>query len=237
LSADENWIDQLRSGALGGDAEAAYLLGRAYKLGDLVPADNRQAERWFAKAAQLGHPKGGGEYGLVLLQNGKATEALPWLKEAAARGDPRAQYALATLLFNGRAVPADPTEARRWMSRAARAGLPAAVQALRIMEDPAGLAPPRRGYEIVTIKAPTGAAIHTPRWSVQLGAFANPENARRYWLQVRQGAPLEAAFPVIGGLTRVRVGPFLNAGQAQAYCSAQRKLKRACLEVRSEEAR
>lgn len=242
-------IQQLTTSARSGDAEAAYQLGRAYNSGDGVAADSGEAERWLANAARLGHRKAGAEYGLILLHEGKPREALPWLKEGAARGDSRAQYGLATLLFNGGPVPADPAEARRWMRRAAKAGLPAAAEALAIMENPAALAPPKASYEIVTVEAPPAradkpavpatapakASVARPGgWSVQLGAFANPDNARRLGRLVQNPSHPEASFPVVDGLTRVRVGPFPGRAEAQRYCDTQRRRKRDCLEVRAE---
>jgi hypothetical protein len=239
-------LEELKSSALGGDAEAAYRLGRAYKVGVDVPVDTRQAERWFAKAVGLGHAKSGAEYGLVLLQNGKPRDALPWLSKAAAAGDARAQYGLGTLLFSGGAGEKNEVEARQWMTRAARAGLPAAVEALAIMRDPSALEAQRAGITVVTIGAQPVARPPTPalptsasskkvsqNWSVQLGAFSKPENARRYWSQVKEGSPGKAAFPVIGGLTRVRVGPFDNPHEAERYCRGHLKHGRDCLKLRS----
>jgi TPR repeat protein len=231
--------DQLERSALSGDRESAFLLGRAYKLGDSVPLDTNKAARWLEKAAQLGHAKAGAELGLVLFQDGKGQEALPWLRTAAERGDARAQYALGTIYFAGKLVPADPNQARLWMGRAAKSRLPAAIEALAIMSKPSTLDPPRdRNYTVVTIMpAATQAVAAEPRrapWQVQLGAFSVAANAQRMWRSIRSDAPapLQASFPKDGTLTRLRIAPFQSRADAERFCASQRRRNRDCLEVR-----
>jgi hypothetical protein len=59
---------------------------------------------------------------------------MPWIEQAANRGDPRAQYVFGTALYNGDLVPADLPRAYAMMSRAAAAGLPPAIGQLQAME-------------------------------------------------------------------------------------------------------
>ncbi len=217
-------------------AEADYVLGRAYKLGQGVRADNREAERLLGRAAALGHVKAGDEYGLVLMQNDKPAEALPWLRKAAERGDARAQYGLGTLLFSGRGVKPDKAEARRWIARAARSGLPVAAEALRIIDgsEPVAFAG-TVAKEATSPPPPVKAAAKLLRpqkgWRAQLGAFANPANARRHWDAVRQAGGPTASFGVTGGLTYLRAGPFPSREDASSYCAAQQRRGRECLVV------
>lgn len=213
------------------DAESAYRKGRAYKLGDGVPADNREAERLLGLAASLGHPKAGPEYGLVLMHNDKPGEAIPWLRKAAERGDARAQYALGTLFFAGRGVKPDQAEARRWIARAAKSGLPAAQEALQIIDG----APPPAAPGIAKAERTVPAAVR-PRavqgkWRVQLGAFAEPENARKLWRKVASTGGPTASFDRAGPLTLLRAGPFESRAAASRYCAAQRSQGRDCLVV------
>lgn len=253
MTADQ--LDRLQASANSGNADSAFRLGRAYKIGDDVPADLDKAEHWFARAAKLGNPRAGAELGLVLAQNGKGAAAMPWLTAAAEKGDARAQYALGALLYGGQGVAVDATRGRDWMRKAANSGLPAAVEALAVMDK--ALAPskaPPRPYQVVTIdmNAPVAAKVvdvkpmakrgeneggAAPRgqvWRVQLGTFAVPGNAQRYWQAVKASVPppLRATFPVNGGLTRVLVGPFPGREAASRFCEAQRKRQRACLEVK-----
>ncbi|RYE74224.1 MAG: sel1 repeat family protein, partial [Oxalobacteraceae bacterium] len=90
-----------------GNADAQFNLGQAYKLGRGVPADLKQAETWYGKAAWQGHEQAEASYGLALFANGKRSEALTWLQRAVQRGDPRAQYVLGTMYFNGDVVAKD----------------------------------------------------------------------------------------------------------------------------------
>ncbi|MFD1611731.1 SPOR domain-containing protein [Sphingomonas tabacisoli] len=254
LFAADRAIPALEQAAGSGDAEAAYQLGRAYKLGDGVPADAKQAERWFSKALQLGHAKAGAELGLVLAQSGRPVDALPLLRKAAEQGDPRAQYALGTFYFSGTAVPADTEQAKFWVRRAAAAGLPAAAEALAIMDKPSSATeepvrivsvPPQKAQEPVrkmalaeTKLAPVRRAVMAPpvgdAWLVQLGAFAQQGNARRYWqsVQMRMPGEVRPAFVDNGGVTKLRLGPFATKAEAARFCALQRQEGRACFEVR-----
>ncbi|HEV2568358.1 SPOR domain-containing protein [Sphingomonas sp.] len=235
--------EQLIRSAQSGDREAAFVLGRAYKLGDGVPLDTSEAARWLTKAAQLGHERAGAELGLVLYQDGKGQEALPWLRPAAERGDARAQYALGTIYFAGKIVPGDPAQARLWMTRAAKSGLPAAIEALAVMKSASAAEPEvRRPYEIVTV-APVKPGVPKPAiqvdsvrssWQVQLGAFSVPANAQRMWRTIKgeTQAQLHASFPKDGALTRLRIEPFPSRTAARRFCAEQRRRNRDCLEVR-----
>ena len=55
---------------------------------------------------------------LALFQAGKKAEAAPWLEKSVARGEPRAQLVLGTMLFNGDGVPRDYPRAYALMSLA-----------------------------------------------------------------------------------------------------------------------
>lgn len=224
-------IATLKSAASGGDSEAAFALGRAYRTGDDVPADNREAERWLEKAARLGHRQAGNELGMVLLQNGKPHDALPWLKRAAESGDRRAQYGLATLLFSGSAGVADKAEARRWMSKAARSGLPAAAEALAIMSD---LPAPSPRYQMVSVPAHTTKPSLPPTgaWRVQLGAFAKEKGPERMWAQAARDG-LQPFFLKGSAVTRLQAGPFASQAEAQAFCAQQRRHSRDCFALKA----
>lgn len=231
-------ITSLEPAARSGDREAAFRLGRAYKLGEGVSADAGQAARWLERAAQLGHPKAGGELGLVLFQDGKGAAALPWLRGAADQGDARAQYALGTIYYAGQLVPADAAMAKRWMRRAAKAGLPAAAEALAIMDKPlAPLARAAQSYEIVTVGAPVSkppAAAAVSGWQAQIGAFAVTANARRFWRDVKgeMGPEFRASFVPDGELIKLRVAPFGSKDEAARFCAGQRKRGRDCFELK-----
>jgi len=134
--------------ALAGDADAQYNLAQAYKLGRGVPVDLILAQQWFRRAALQGHALAEDNYGLSLFQNGDHPAALPWLQKSAARGEPRAQLVLGTMMFNGDSVEKDWVKAYAWVSRSAAAGLDKAAQALAQMDGYIGADDRRKGLEL-----------------------------------------------------------------------------------------
>lgn len=127
-------VDQWRGPAVAGDADAAFNLGQAYKLGRGVPLDPTQAESWFRKAAMQGHQQAEDNYGLALYQDQKLSDAVPWLEKSVARGEPRAQLVLGTMLFNGDGVGRDYPRAYALMTRASAQGLASASETLAQMD-------------------------------------------------------------------------------------------------------
>lgn len=127
-------IAKWRGAAANGDADAQFNLAQAYKLGKGVPADLKIAEDLYAKAARSGHLQAADNYGLLLFQTGRREEAMAWIVPSAERGEPRAQYVLATAHFNGDLVPRDRVRAYALMSNAAAAGLDQAKQSLGAMD-------------------------------------------------------------------------------------------------------
>ncbi|MDV3457171.1 SPOR domain-containing protein [Sphingomonas sp. HF-S4] len=127
-------VAQWRGPADKGNADAQFNMGQAYKLGRGVPADLKQAEIWYRKAALQGHEQAEGYYGLALFENGKKAEAAPWLQRAVSRDDARAQYILGIMLFNGDGVKKDWVRAYALMVRSSGSGLDAAVKARAQMD-------------------------------------------------------------------------------------------------------
>ncbi|MEO6216569.1 MAG: SPOR domain-containing protein [Sphingomonas sp.] len=121
-------VDEWRPAAIAGDADAQFNLGQAYKLGRGVPVDMAMAESWYRKAALQGQFEAEANYGLILFQNGKREEALPWLNKAVARGEPRAQLVLGTMLYNGDGVMRDWPRAYALIVRSAASGSPRASE-------------------------------------------------------------------------------------------------------------
>lgn len=117
-----------------GDPDAQFNLGQAYKLGRGVKADLRKAEELFGKAAERGHLQASDMYGLLLFQRGERAKALPYVRAAADRGEPRAQYLLGVAHFNGDNVPKDWVRAYALTSLAQQAGIEQAKAALAQMD-------------------------------------------------------------------------------------------------------
>ena len=128
-----------------GDADAAFNLAQAYKLGRGVPTDLAQAKTFYGQAARGGHSQAAANYGLLLFQDGDRVEAMPWIQKAADVGDPRAQYVYGTALFNGDLAPRDWPKAYALMTRAAAAGLPQATTSLSQMDQFIAIADRQKG--------------------------------------------------------------------------------------------
>jgi tetratricopeptide (TPR) repeat protein len=256
-------VDLWRAQASQGNADAQFNLGQAYKLGRGVPADLKQAEIWYGKAAWQGHEQAEASYGLALFANGKRSEALTWLQRAVQRGDPRAQYVLGTMYFNGDVVAKDWVRAYALVTRSSQTGLNEASTALAQMDKYMSLGERQQGLTLarkyeeefnrapnldlpppvrvasneppaqppVTRPTPRPAPVAVTRppvtappvrdggWRVQLGAFGDPNNARKLWGQVGGRFPGRQVYYVKqGNLTRVLVGPFASRGEAAGAC-------------------
>ena len=110
--------------ATSGDPDAMFNLAQAYRLGRGVASDLPRAEKLYAGAAAAGHLQAADTYGLMLFQDGRRDAALPFVRDAARRGDPRSQYLLGIAHFNGDLVEKDWTQAYALMTLASGSGLP-----------------------------------------------------------------------------------------------------------------
>lgn len=127
-------VKQWRDPAIKGDADAQFNMGQAYKMGRGFKTDLNVALDWYKKAAAQGHLQAADSYGHLLHYQGKVAEALPYLQASADRGDPRAQYLLATELFNGTHIQKDWVRAYALMTRASSAGMTPASRSLAQMD-------------------------------------------------------------------------------------------------------
>ena len=120
--------------AAAGDPDAMFNLGQAYRLGRGVIVNPARAEALYARAAAAGHLQAADTYGLMLFQDGRRQAALPYLQDAARRGDPRSQYLLGIAHFNGDLVEKDWIRAYALLTLANGAGLEQAVPAIAEMD-------------------------------------------------------------------------------------------------------
>ncbi|WP_298196830.1 SPOR domain-containing protein [Novosphingobium sp.] len=127
-------VQQLEGPAAQGDPYAQFLLAQAYRLGRGVTRDLAKAEMLFGKAAAQGHLEAGDFYGLMMFDRGERAAAMPYIRSAADRGDPRAQYLLGIAHFNGDLAPKDWVRAYALMTLAQSAGLPQAAPAITQMD-------------------------------------------------------------------------------------------------------
>lgn len=141
-------VAEWRDPAAKGDPDAQFNLGQAYKLGRGVPMDLKMAESWYKKAADKGHVQAADNYGLVLFQDNRREEAMPYIRASSARGEPRAQYVLATAMFNGDIAEKDWVQAYALMTRASAQGLPQASRSLATMDKYIPLADRTKGTQM-----------------------------------------------------------------------------------------
>lgn len=142
-------VAEWRPLALAGDADAQFNLGQAYKLGRGVPADLTQAEAWYRRAAKQGHLQAEDNLGLVLFTANRRQEAMPFIVNSSARGEPRAQYVLGTAHFNGDLAARDWPRAYALTKRASDAGLDIASARLAQLDSLIPLDQRRRGLAML----------------------------------------------------------------------------------------
>lgn len=208
-------VNEWRQPAIDGDADAQFNLGQAYKLGRGVPADPKLAEDWFRKAALQGHVQAEDNYGLILFQNGDRQKALPYVQRSASRGEPRAQYIVATALFNGDLIGKDWPRAYALMTRAAASGLGPASASLAQMDKYIPLEQRQQGLALARALEEQGV-----RPMVEPGpvAKATPPVAAT----PRPAAPpkTQTAIPAASGRWRVQLGALDSQAIAKAQWTA-----------------
>lgn len=238
-----------------GDADAAFNLGQAYRLGRGVSIDLATAQKWLEAAARANHLDAQTTLGLLLFDSGSRESALQWLKKAAERGEPRALLVYGTALFNGDGVPRDPVLAYAYVSRSAAQGLEPAKSTLAeidkllpVEERQKGVAialqqakakpaakqlaaPPKQAQADI---AKPAAAAAPGRWRIQLGAFSKRSSAEALYRRLAGSAPVsgrQAYYLPAGAVTRLQVGPFPTRAAASAACSALASKGQACFAV------
>ncbi len=240
-----------------GDADAAFNLGQAFRLGRGVPADSTQAKRWFERAATRGHVDAQVSLGLLLFDSGERGAAMSWLKKAADKGEPRAMLVVGTALFNGDGLKQDPVLGYAFVSRSAAQGLEPAKTTLAEMDNVLSFADRRRGVALAIdmaktpasrppaatktaqaapVEKPALAPAGTTRggWRVQLGAFSSRAAAEGLFKKLSGSSALAGRQPFyvpVGKMTRLQVGPF--DGRAAAASACARLAPQPCFAVES----
>lgn len=127
-------VNEWRDLADGGNADAQFNMAQAYRQGRGVKADRVRAEALMAKAAAQGHARAIDLYGLLLFQDGREEEAMPYVILSADRGNARAQYLLGIGHFNGKLVAKDWVRAYALMTMSSQGGLEQANAAIAQMD-------------------------------------------------------------------------------------------------------
>ena len=115
-----------------GDPETQYLVAESYYfgvgvlIGEGIQVDDREAAKWYYKAAEQGHKKAQfnlGQmyrYGLGVPKDGK--EAVKWYRMAAKQGHVYAQYHMGWSYAKGWGVPRDYVRSYLWLNLVAEQG-------------------------------------------------------------------------------------------------------------------
>ena len=236
-----------------GNADAAFNLGQAYRLGRGVSIDLATAQKWLGKAAAAGHLDAQTTLGLLLFDSGSRDVAMQWLKKAAGRGEPRAMLVYGTALFNGDGVARDPVMAYAYVSRAAAQGLGPARDTLAQMDEILPIEVRQKGVAIAKGKAkaapapsskpakvaakpqsPSPKATVSGSWRIQLGAFSKRSSAESLFARLSVSAPVAghpAVYVPAGAVTRLQVGGFASLAAAAAACSTLSAKGQACFIV------
>ena len=124
-------ITDLESRATKGEAEAEFLLARAYLHGDGVSKNIARAWELMSSAAIQGHAEALGGVGffyangIVVTKN--MEKALEWFRKGADQGGAKAQLNLGNLLTSGNAGVVNEAEGKKWIKAAADQNLPEAL--------------------------------------------------------------------------------------------------------------
>ena len=100
-----------------------FNMAQAYRLGRGVPQNTQTAIDYYRRAVDKGHVGAMTNLGIALYQDGRKTEALNQLRQAADRGDLRASYVLGVATFGGDGAPRNPALGYAYVARARDGGL------------------------------------------------------------------------------------------------------------------
>ena len=217
-----------------GDADAAFNLGQAYRLGRGVATNLAAAKTWFERSAAQGHVDAQATLGLLLFQNGDQAEGLKWLKQAAGQGEPRALLVYGTALFNGDGVTQDQSLGYAYVRRAAAQGLGPAKETLAQLDRLMPLEDRKKGVAIAAradSKRTPPPPARKPAKPIKVAdakpAAAKPtpkpaESAPAKPIETAAAKPAAklpaktATNPAAGGAWRIQLGAFSQRGNAEA---------------------
>ena len=138
----------VHEGCGAGICKAQNNLGVMYRHGEGVPQDDKEAVKWYTKAAEQGEAKAQNNLGVMyrhgvpqdgVPQDDKETPSTALLTstsgctKAAEQGDTIAQQTLGVMYYWGEGVPKDDKEAVKWYRKAAEQGHATAQLTLGVM--------------------------------------------------------------------------------------------------------
>jgi cell division septation protein DedD len=213
-----------------GDADAAFNLGQAYRLGRGVQTNLALAKAWFERAANKGHIDAQTTLGLLLFQSGDQAAGLKWLKTAAEQGEPRALLVYGTALFNGDGVTQNPVLGYAYVSWAAAQGFGPAKETLGDLDKLMSVQDRKKGLELAMSKAKTAPRpVLQSKATPIAGRPAKPQKvapakpaqvaiAKPVTKPAAKPAPASpmSPAPAASGAWRIQLGAFNNRASAEA---------------------
>ena len=125
--------NQIATRAARGDADAELQMGQRYADGSGVIKNDKEAARWFEKAARHGKAEAQYRYGLALLEGRGVVQdykaAFNWIERPAKLGHSNAQYSLGELYRYGTGTVMNKAQAYLWFNLAASQGVEKAAKA------------------------------------------------------------------------------------------------------------
>jgi TPR repeat protein len=197
-------VEWLQRSATRGEARAQFVLGTMYFNGDGVERDWVRAYALTVRASQSGLPQASTALAqmdryISLSERQQGLTLARQYEEAANRPQPITDYA-SNIPPGTRPAPATGTRPPR--NTPAPRPTPAAPKPTPPATEVASATPIREGG-----------------WRLQLGAFGDPNNARKLWSQVSGRFPgRQVSFVKTGNLTKVLVGPFASRAEAAGSC-------------------
>ena len=125
-----NELEQLRSKADRGDAEAQYLLADYYWDNENI----NEAAKWLSKSTANGFAAAQWEMGFLAMENKNYSEALKWYRKSADQNFCFGQYSLGCCYYDGAGVEKDWSIARNWFEKALTNYKKASREELRFYE-------------------------------------------------------------------------------------------------------
>ena len=122
----------MRKAAENGHKIAQYNMHILYNQGEGVPQSDKESLRWLKESAIRGYPNAQADLGSYYLNCNNYDEGVPWIKAAAEKNDPFAQWTMGVLHETGKGgFLQDEHRAKEWYKKAASQGYEPAEQRLK----------------------------------------------------------------------------------------------------------
>lgn len=113
-------VEWLMRGGKAGVPSMQLALAAEYFVGNLLPKDLGESERWYLKLAAAGSPEAYYRLGQIHFEKKNYLEAMKWLRLGSSANQAEAYGLLSVMHLEGLGTPVDPIEALRLMKIAAK---------------------------------------------------------------------------------------------------------------------